>query len=69
MARMECESYVPDIAFSPDGKWIVSGTEDGMVQVWGSSHGTRNHTHNARRNYKCRGFQSGWRMDSFCRKI
>ena len=26
---------VRDVAISPDGQWIVSGSHDGSVRVWG----------------------------------
>ena len=28
------EIYVNSVAFSPDGKFVVSGAEDNLVKVW-----------------------------------
>ena len=33
-------NYVSSVAYSPDGKHIVSGSYDGTVKVWDSQTGT-----------------------------
>src|SRR5262249_17174874 len=35
---------VVDVAFSPDGKWIVSGSRDGTVKLWDAADGQVLHT-------------------------
>jgi WD40 repeat protein len=32
-------SIVRSVAFSPDGKWIVSGAEDKFVKIWNADTG------------------------------
>jgi len=39
VARMEHEGPVYDVAFGPDGRWVVSGSGDGTVRVWEAATG------------------------------
>ena len=39
VARMTHDSSVFDVAFSPDGRFVVSGSWDGTARVWEAASG------------------------------
>ncbi|EFH85024.1 serine/threonine-protein kinase [Ktedonobacter racemifer] len=44
-------NYVDAVAWSPDGKWIASGSRDKTVQVWNASDGSHVFTYQGHTNY------------------
>jgi hypothetical protein len=34
VVKMVHDSFVSAVAFSPDGRWIVTGSDDGTIRVW-----------------------------------
>ncbi len=37
--------HVYAVAWSPDGKWIASGSNDNTAQIWNASNGSHVHTY------------------------
>ncbi|NMC34731.1 MAG: CHAT domain-containing protein [Veillonellaceae bacterium] len=40
ISRMSHDDYITSVAFSPDGKWVISGSWDHTVRVWEAATGT-----------------------------
>ena len=38
-------SFVNSVAFSLDGKWIVSGSHDNLVKIWDAANGAEVSSH------------------------